>query len=287
MWREPFPVHRVGKRLLLRVGRITLCLHPNEGPRLVSEPNQPSDGKGLGKDIREFFLHRPEIPTLVRFDEQELREEYTRRIAQRVGIDVSQYSVVNIHRIGIEAPVRFVFEEIGRWKGNSPYWPNHVATLEALDGNPEHVRVVLLGRSAGRRLMSLTRGRVGPLFEMHVRTVQSVPSESDTDNARYLLWDCRGGYPMGIFSVYARSPITGRGEAESTQLFFAVGFNPHGRRFLAGIHPVRRAWEAVHNRVTANVLNRFKRICEADFAAACAGNEPSSDLPPDDAIRDE
>lgn len=248
----------------------------------MSDPIQPAHTPGLGSDIRNFFLHEPGIPTLVDFDERPLREEYTSRIAQRVGIDVSQYSVVNIHRIGIEAPVRFVFGEIGRWRGNAPYWPNHVATLDMQNGDPEHVRVVLLGRSIGGWLSSLTGGRVGTLFEMHARTVRSDPSASDADNARYLLWDCRGGYPMGIFSVYARSPIASLGEAEPTQLFFAVGFNPHGRKFLAGIHPVRRTWEAVHNRVTSNVLNRFKQLCERDFAAAREGVDLSSGGEPDD-----
>jgi hypothetical protein len=237
----------------------------------VNDPIQPSHTSGLGSDIRNFFLNEPGIPTLVEFDDRLLREEYTSRIAQRVGIDVSQYSVVNIHRIGIQAPVRFVFAEIGRWRGNAPYWPNHVATLDMQDGEPGHVRVVLLGRSVGRWVASLTGGRLGTLFEMHARTVRADPSDSDADNARYLLWDCRGGYPMGIFSVYARSPIAALGEVETTQLFFAVGFNPHGRKFLAGIHPVRRTWEAVHNRVTSNVLNRFKDLCERDFSVACEG----------------
>lgn len=251
----------------------------------MSESIQTSGGSGLGTDLRDYFFHEPEIPTLVRFEEPDLRQEYTRLIAQRVGIDVSQYSVLNIHRIGIEAPVRFVFQEVVRWKGNSPYWPNHVATLEMKDGSPEHVRVVLFGRSVGRWLSSMTGERLGTLFEMHVRTVRSVPLKSDTDNARYLLWDCRGGYPMGIFSVYARSAIAERGEKESTQVFFAVGFNPHGRKFLAGVHPVRRAWEAVHNRVTSNVLNRFKRLCEADFAATCSGSEESPRPRPEDRVR--
>ena len=101
--------------------------------------------------------------------------------------------------------------------------------------------------------------------------MRRVPAESDLDNARYFLWDCKGGYPIGIFSVFARSPIAERGEAEPTQLFFAVGFNPHGRRYLSAVRPVRRTWEAIHNRVTSNVLNRFKRLCEVGFAATQEG----------------
>ncbi|MCL7971961.1 MAG: hypothetical protein M8866_07735, partial [marine benthic group bacterium] len=105
------------------------------------------------------------------------------------------------------------------------------------------------------------------------RTVRRVPADSDLDNARYFLWDCSGGYPIGIFSVFARSPIAERGEGEPTQLFFAVGFNPHGRQFLSGIRPVRRTWELIHNRVTGNVLNRFKRLCEAEFGSTREGSE--------------
>lgn len=231
----------------------------------------PDATRNLIADLRHYFIHRPAIPTLVEFETGEVREDYTQRIAQRVGIDVSQYSVLNIHRIGIDAPVRYVFEELVRWRGDSPYWPNHVATLEIMEGRPEDVRVVLLGRSTGGWLGSVSGGRLGTLFEMHARTVRQVPGDSDMDNARYLLWDCSGGYPIGIFSVFARSAIASRNESEPTQLFFAVGFNPYGRRFLSNVRPVRRTWEAIHNRVTSNVLNRFKSLCEAGFRATRQG----------------
>ena len=211
------------------------------------------------------------ISTFVDFETDAIREDYTQRIAQRIGIDVSQYSVLNIHRIGIDAPVRYVFEELVGWEGNSPYWPNHVATLKVMQGRPEYVRVVLFGRSIGGWLSALSGGRLGTLFEMHAMTVRAVPGDSDLDNARYLLWDCSGGYPIGIFSVFARSAIAARYEIEPTQLFFAVGFNPYGRRQLSSIHPVRRAWEAIHNRVTSNVLNRCKSLCEEAFRATREG----------------
>jgi hypothetical protein len=215
----------------------------------------------------------------VEFETEDVREDYTRRIAQRVGIDVSQYSVLNIHRIGIEAPVRYVFEELVRWEGDSPYWPNHIATLKVMKENPESLRVVLFGRSIGGWVGSLTGDRLGTLFRMHARTVRQVPFDSDMDNARYLLWDCKGGYPIGIFSVYVRSSIAARGEDKPTQLFFAVGFNPYGRRLLSTIRPIRRTWEAIHNRVTSNVLNRFKRLCEINFRGAQDGDEFSTSEP--------
>jgi hypothetical protein len=242
----------------------------------VTAPDAAPDvTRSLIADFRDYFVHRPPVPTLIGFESKAVRADYTQRIAQRVGIDVSQYSVLNIHRIGIEAPVRYVFEELIRWRGDSPYWPNHVATLQADPDRPEDVRVILFGRSIGGWLASHSAGRLGTLFEMHSRTVRQFPAESDLDNARYLLWDCRGGYPIGIFSVFARSPIAARGELEPTQLFFAVGFDPYGRRFLSNVRPVRKTWEAIHNRVTTNVLNRFKQLCEARFQATKEGNEVS------------
>jgi hypothetical protein len=224
-------------------------------------------------DVRHYFIHRPAITTLVDFQTDAVREDFTQRIAQRVGIDVSQYSVLNIHHIGIDAPVRYVFEELIGWEGNSPYWPNHVATLKAMKEEPGSQRVVLFGRSLGGWLGALSGGRLASLFEMHARTVRDVPGDSDLDNARYLLWDCSGGYPIGIFSVFARSGIAARHEVEATQLFFAVGFNPYGRQFLSNIRPIRRSWEAVHNRVTSNVLNRFKLLCETSFRSTQQGDE--------------
>lgn len=276
---------RAGVSLPGRPLRITLPSPPavpasdrvtNESYCLVTALTAaPEATRSLIADIRHYFVRRPPIPTLVDFGAEDVREDYTHRIAQRVGIDVSQYSVLNIHRIGINAPVRYVFEEIVGWRGDSPYWPNHVATLEIEEGRPEDVRVVLLGRSIGSWLGSITGGRLGTLFEMHARTVRGVPAEADLDNARYILWDCSGGYPIGIFSVFARSPIAARDEVAPTQLFFAVGFNPYGRRFLSGIRPVRLTWEAIHNRVTTNVLNRFKLLCEAGFEATREGERLS------------
>ena len=47
-------------------------------------------------------------------------------------MDVSVYSILNIHRIGIEAPVETVFDEVERWEGGSACWPDHLATIEGL-----------------------------------------------------------------------------------------------------------------------------------------------------------
>ncbi len=97
---------------------------------------------------------------------------------------------------------------------------------------------------------------------MTVVEARRVPDAADADNARFFLWNCSGGYPIGVFSIFVRSAIPGRGESEPTQLFFAVGFDPFGRRLLGRIGPVRTLWQFVHDRVTSNVMNRFKRLCE-------------------------
>ena len=91
------------------------------------------------------------------------------------------------------------------------------------------------------------------------------------DNARYLLFECRGGYPIGIFSIHARSSVTAQGETDATQVFMVVGFNFYGVQWWPGVRVFNKLWEAVHNRVTANVLNRFKQLCETRFRNITAG----------------
>ena len=74
----------------------------------------PADASGLVSDVTGFVFHRPEISTHVAVESDSWREDYTLRIAQRTGVDVSVYSILNIHRIGINAPVEIVFEEVER-----------------------------------------------------------------------------------------------------------------------------------------------------------------------------
>jgi hypothetical protein len=47
----------------------------------------------------------------------------------------------------------------------------------------------------------------------------------------------------------------------------AVGFNFYGKKNWPDAHIVNTAWESIHNRVTANILNRFKQLCEFRFQA--------------------
>ena len=227
----------------------------------------PVNLRGIFSDIRGFLLHKPEVRTLIDFETEAEREDYSQRIMQRIDMDVSEYAVLNIHRIGIDAPVRLVFEELMRWDSDSTTWPNHLALVERIDGSIEHVDVFLLGRK--KTLFGIWNGFMGlrfiPLFRMDALEIRDTPKSADFDNARYLLYGCSGGYPIGIFVLYARSPIADRGEIEQTQLFSGVGFNFYGEMNWGGPKIVNRVWERIHNRVTANVLSKIKERCESDF----------------------
>lgn len=231
----------------------------------IREP--PPRSRGIFSDIRAFLLHKPEIPTLIDFDSEEERENYSQRIMQRLGIDVEKYVILNIHKIGIEAPATYVFEELLGWSGDSTCWPNHIAEVERVDDSLEHIHIYLLGRK--RYPFGLGDGFFGlkfiPLFDLDAIRFRHFPDSSDCDSARYLLYECSGGYPIGIFAIYVRSSIAQQGEKEQTQMFMVVGFNFYGRKDLSRRRIINRTWERIHNRVTANTMNRFKQLCEWRF----------------------
>jgi hypothetical protein len=157
--------------------------------------------RGLLSDIYAFLLRTPATPTFVEFASGEEREEYSRRILQRLGLDVSEYSVLNIHSIGIDVPVRYVFEEILTWDGDSRCWPNLLARVSRVDGALEHIEILLLGH----RRVGLGAGFPGfdlvPLFRLDAMRIASRPDPENFDNARYLLYHCSGGYPIGSQDV--------------------------------------------------------------------------------------
>ena len=63
--------------------------------------------------------------------------------------------------------------------------------------------------------------------------------------------------------MYVRSSIAGMGEVAQSQLIFAVGFNFYGNEEWQKHRKwVNIIWERIHNRVTANVLNRIKQLGE-------------------------
>jgi len=229
----------------------------------------PEQSRALLPDIRRFVLHRPTIPTLMDSKSDAGREDYGHRIRQRLGLSVSEYAILNIHKIGIAAPASYVFEELMDWDAVLRCWPGHIATLEPVSEGFEHLHVFLLGRK--KRFLGLKYDLFGlnvvPLFTMKVVKAQRVPDTSELDNARYLLYECSGGYPVGVFCNYVRSSIDEMGETEQSQVFMVVGFNFYGKKDWPDAHIVNTAWESIHNRVTANILNRFKRLCEFRFQA--------------------
>jgi hypothetical protein len=245
-----------------------VTISPAERDCAVLPPAPPEPSAGVFSDVRRFLFAKAAIPTLLRFSSEAEREDYSQRILQRVGVNVEKYAILNIHRIGIEIPVVHVFEELLKWGEDSVWWPNHLATVVRSDGGLEHLRVTLLGRGAHSRTATSGAGKPQPtsLFELTALRILGRPHPADSDNARYLLYECKGGYPIGIFAMYVRSPIADLGEQERAQLFFAVGFDFYGRKDWSRTNPVNRVWEAVHNRATANIMNRFKRLCEWRFA---------------------
>jgi hypothetical protein len=227
----------------------------------TEDDDAPPGSGGVFCDLDRFVLRRSGVPTLIMAQDPETREDYVQRIRQRLGIGVEDYAVLNVHRIEIEAPVRLVFEELFNWNGTSVWWPNRLASVDRVNGGLDHIRVRLFGLP----------GTCFVLFDMHAIRIQQHPGPGDVDNARYALYRTSGGYPVGMFGMYVRSRIRELGEKERAQLFFAVGFDFYGKKDWPHRHVTNPAWEWVHNRVTAHVLNRLKRICERRFRQVRAG----------------
>lgn len=99
----------------------------------------PSRSKNVFTDAVNFLIHSPKTQTKIRFDSPDARKEYNNRIMQRVGIDTKKYSVLNIHKIGIDVPVNYVFNELLNWNGDSTCWPNHVARVERKNNKIEEI----------------------------------------------------------------------------------------------------------------------------------------------------
>jgi hypothetical protein len=225
----------------------------------------PSRSKGLISDVINFLLHKPEEATLIKFSSLEERDNYNHRVMQRTGIDPNHYSILNIHQIGVEAPVSYVFNELLQWNGDSTCWPNHIAKVDRIENDLKRIRIQPFGwkKYPFRFMKSFFGFKMIPLFLLNAIRIKKVPDNFDFDNARYLLYECTGGYPIGIYIMYVRSSIPAMGEVAQSQLIFAVSFNFYGkedwqRRRRLG----NKMWESVHNRVTANVLNRIKQLCE-------------------------
>jgi hypothetical protein len=227
------------------------------------ELKPPSKSKNVFTDFINFMWNRPETPTLIKFETDEDRKEYNERILQRIGLKVDRFSILNLHKIGVEAPVSLVFNELLNWNGDSTCWPNHVAHVQRINNEIEQIQILPFGwKNYPLGLKSFFGFHPIPLFNLDSIRIKSTPDSFDFDNARYLLYKCSGGYPIGIFMMYVRSSIAEMSETESSQLIFAVGFNFYGKEKSKSPKLVNRIWEGVHNRVTTNVLNRIKQLCE-------------------------
>jgi len=220
----------------------------------------PNRSKGFLSDIRYFLLHKPDIPTLIDFATISERENYSYRIIQRLGIEVSTYKILNIHRIGVNAPAKYIFEELLKWNGDSTCWPNHIARVEKRNNRLEDLSINLFGWS------------FIPLFGLKAIVIKKTPDLVESDNARFLLYECSGGYPIGIFTIYVRSSIANQQETEQSQLFMMVGFNFYGKENWSKVNLINRIWESIHDRVTANVLFRLKQLSEWRFEKIKHGN---------------
>ncbi|PIQ33896.1 MAG: hypothetical protein COW63_04655, partial [Bacteroidetes bacterium CG18_big_fil_WC_8_21_14_2_50_41_14] len=205
----------------------------------------PFRSKNIFTDIKYFLINTPSIKTLVKFDSEEEHQQYCESILQRIGIGVEDYRMLNIHRIGIEVPSSFLFDELLAWNGDSTCWPNHLAKVNLQDNQLDKIQIFLFGRS--KYLFGLKNGFLGlkllHLFDLKAIRIQKVPAANDADNARYLLYECQGGYPIGVFSMYVRTSIPERGEKEMSQLFLMVGFNFYGKKSWSNIKPIRLIWE--------------------------------------------
>ena len=226
----------------------------------TSEPPQKSHS--IYSDIRFFLFANPEKSTLIRFNSAEVRENFSKRILQRMGIDTESYSVLNMHQIGINAPLRYVYEDLYAFHADASYWPTHIATMDTIKGTKGVIRFFLFGKLNIPFFSKIFRLKKFQLFKLQPEKIQGLPDAVDFDNARFLLFKCSGGYPIGFFAIYARSSVAEQNEKDPTQLFFIVGFNFYGKRILSKIWLLNRAWELLHNRVTSNVLSRYKQLCE-------------------------
>jgi len=211
---------------------------------VLLEPPVPS--RGLLGDVSQFLLRRPEDATHVEIGDPAAREHYGLRIAHHLGTPVDDYEVLNIHRIGIDAPVDRIFEVIRSGAAATACWPNRLARLQRDADSATNARVNVLGL---------------PFWSLFRLT--EVELDDVGDGARKILFRCHGGYPIGIFAMLARPSYSELGEHRTSQFFFVVSFNFYGRPRWWGARVLHGMWESVHNRATGNILNRLRRLCEA------------------------
>ena len=224
----------------------------------------PTKSAGIFHNFISYIAKTPKEETLIRFKTKEERLEYNQRIMQRIGMNTNNFSVLNVHQIAIDAPVHDIFDELMHWNGDSTYWPNYLAKVDRIENKLERIRILPFGwkKYPFSFMKSFFGLRLIPLFLLTAIRIKSVPDENN-DNARYLLYQCTGGYPIGIFAMYVRSTIPEIGESKASQLIVGVSFNFYGKKkWQEKRKLINILWEWIHNRVTSNVLQRLKQLSE-------------------------
>jgi len=229
----------------------------------------PPYSKNLFTDLYYFLFKSPKLKTYLKFANPTDQKYYGLRLLHRSNVMVHEYKVLNIHKIGINAPGNHIFEELLKWDENSLYWPNNLARIKRIEGYLDNIQIYLFGidKIFGIKTLNLSGIRFPPLFRLEKREINFIPKTTDLDNERSLLYDCSGGYPIGVFSLYVRSSRKEYNEKEMSQLFITVAFDFFGLKKKRHSIFFKTFWEKIHNRVTANVLNRINLICESKFNA--------------------
>jgi hypothetical protein len=227
----------------------------------------PPLSKDLFADLYHFLLNPPKFKTYLKFKNPTDQKYYGLRLLHRSNVMVHEYKVINIHKIGINAPGKNIFEELLKWDENSLYWPNNLARIKRIEGTLDRIQIYLFGleKILGIKPLKINGFRLPQLFRLEKRQINFIPKTTDLENECSLLYDCAGGYPIGIFSLYVRSSKKEHHEEEMSQLFFTVAFDFFGLKKDRHSIFFKSFWEKIHNRVTANVLNRIKLICESKF----------------------
>ena len=95
----------------------------------------PARSRNIFSDFKNYFIHQPQQPTLIKINSEEDRKKYGTLILQRTGIGVDKYRMLNIHNISIDAPSSFIFDELLTWNEDSIWWPNHLAKPNLKNGS--------------------------------------------------------------------------------------------------------------------------------------------------------
>jgi len=241
----------------------------------VNKWKEENNGKRCKKstnifsDIKYFLFDKPYINTFIKINSPSIRKFYDDLIQKRIEYKVSDYNLLNIHQIGIEAPAQFVFNELIKWNSDSCWWPNHIARVNVLDSEQSKINIFLFGKlSLKRNVKTRSPGfHLLRLFNLTLIKKEGNIENKSKENIHYLLYKCSGGYPIGVFSLFTRDSDPDKNESNKSQLFMMVSFNPHGIKLLSKIKLVTKIWELIHNRVASNSLYRIKGFCEQNYQA--------------------